>query len=114
MKPYWAMTDIEYGHLFADTELFIIFGCSLGPTDGWWWRRILDALSREPVSGKAASELIIYWWTPPGAPDPREEILEKFLLAAGTQPQDPIRLQVQDQIHVVVYTDQNPPVWLAT
>jgi hypothetical protein len=114
MKPYWAMTDIEYGHLFADTELFIIFGCSLGPTDGWWWRRILDALIREPASGKAASELIIYWWTPAGAHDPSEDILEKFLLGAGLEPQDPIRQQVQDQIHVVAYTDQNRPVWLAT
>lgn len=114
MKPYWAMTDIEYGHLFADVELFIVFGCSLGSTDGWWWRRILDALSREPVSGKSASELIIYWWTPAEALDSSEDILQKFLLGAGVESQNPIRQRVQDQIHVVVYTDQNPPVWLAT
>jgi hypothetical protein len=114
MKPYWAMTDIEYRHLFSDVELFIVFGCSLGSTDGWWWRRILDALSREPVSGKPVSELIIYWWTPVEAPDSSEDIVEKFLLGAGLDAQDPIGQQVHDQIHVVIYTDANPPIWLAT
>lgn len=114
MKPYWAMIDIEYGHLFADVELFIIFGCSLGLTDGWWWRRILGALLDAPADDKPRSELIIYWWTRDEAPDSSAEVVEKFLLGAGVEPHDPVRQRIQDQIHVVVYSDANPPVWLAT
>lgn len=114
MKPYWAMTDIEYGHLFADVELFIIFGCSLGVTDGWWWRRILGGLGGAPADDKPASEVVIYWWSPAEAPDSNADIVEKFFVGAGVAPDDPIRQRVQDQIHVVVYTDLDPPVWLAT
>jgi hypothetical protein len=54
------------------------------------------------------------WWTRPEAPDSNADIVQKFLLGAGVESQDPIRQRVQCQIHVVVYTDQNPPVWLAT
>lgn len=114
MKPYWAMTDVEYGHLFADTELFIVFGCSLGPTDGWWWRRILSALDGAPADDRPMSELIIYWWTRVEAPESPADVVDKFLVGAGVELQGSIRQRVQDQIHVVIYSDQNPPVWLAT
>lgn len=114
MKPYWAMTDIEYGHLFADTELFIIFGCSLGATDGWWWRRILGSLAADGPGGKPSSEVIIYWWSGGAEPASREAVVERFLGSAGVQANDPIRRRIQDQIHVVAYTDLDPPVWLAT
>lgn len=113
MKPYWAMTDIEYGHLFADVELFIIFGCSIGATDGWWWRRILDGLDGQPTD-RPPSELIIYWWSRAEAPISSANIVEKFFDGAGVESDDPARQRVQDRIHVVVYSDLDPPVWLAT
>jgi hypothetical protein len=114
MKPYWAMTDIEYGHLFADVELFIVFGCSLGATDGWWWRRILDGLDKEPAGGQPNSELVIYWWTSAEGAESSAAIVEEFFGGAGVEPEDPIRQRIHDQIHVVPYTDLDPPVWLAT
>ncbi|SDU68782.1 AbiH family protein [Jiangella alkaliphila] len=109
MKPYWAMNSIEYGHLFSDVRLFIIFGCSLGITDGWWWRRIVLGLG-----DRLASELVIYWWSSGHATTSSVDIVEKFFRGAGVDVDDPIRQRIQDRIHVVVYTDHEPPTWLAT
>lgn len=48
-KPFWAQNDVRYEHLFEDTELFVVFGCSLGDSDRWWWSRIGTALGNERV-----------------------------------------------------------------
>jgi len=114
MKPYWAMNRIEYGHLFLDTRLFIIFGCSIGDSDGWWWRRVYEALNRPTDDGVPLSELIIYWWSPVASPISREEVLAKFFAGVGEGPEESERAIVEDRIQVVVYTDEMPPVFLAT
>lgn len=114
MKPYWAMNRIEYGHLFPDTRLFIIFGCSLGESDGWWWRHVCKALNREPVDGRPLSELIIYWWSPAAKPATREDVLDTFFTAITGDPNSPERTSVQERIQIVLYTDETPPVFLAT
>jgi hypothetical protein len=114
MKPYWAMNRIEYGHLFSDTRLFIIFGCSLGESDGWWWRRVHEALNRQTDEGTPPSELIIYWWSPVASPNAREEILGTFFAGVGAHSDEPERTSVEDRIQVVLYTDDSPPTFLAT
>lgn len=114
MKPYWAMNRIEYGHLFPDTRLFIIFGCSLGESDGWWWRRVYEELNHKPDDGNPRSELIIYWWSPAVKPATREDVLDIFFTGATGNPNSPERASVQDQIQIVLYTDETPPVFLAT
>ena len=114
MKPYWAMNRVEYGHLFSDTRLFIIFGCSLGESDGWWWRRVYEALNREPVDGIPRSELIIYWWSPAEKPATREDVLDTFFAGATEYPNGLERAIVQDRIQIVLYTEETPPVFLAT
>jgi hypothetical protein len=114
MKPYWAMNRIEYGHLFSHTRLFIIFGCSLGESDGWWWRRVYQALNHKPEDGSPRSELIIYWWSPAAKPATREDVLDTFLTGVTGIPNSPERASVQDRIQIVLYTDETPPVFLAT
>lgn len=114
MKPYWAMNRIEYGHLFPDTRLFIIFGCSLGQSDGWWWRRIYEALNRQADDGAPRSELIIYWWSPAASPVTREEVLDTFFAGVAGSPNGPERAMVEDRIQTVVYAEERPPVFLAT
>lgn len=114
MKPYWAMNRIEYAHLFPDTRLFIIFGCSLGDSDGWWWRRIYDALNRQTDDGTPMSELIIYWWSPVARRASREEVLGTFFAGVAAGLDEPKRASVEDRIQVVVYSDEIPPVFLAT
>lgn len=114
MKPYWAMNRIEYAHLFPDTRLFIIFGCSLGESDGWWWRRIYEALNRQADDGTPMSELIIYWWSPAGSLASREEVLGTFFAGVAAALDEPKRASVEDRIQVVVYSDEIPPAFLAT
>lgn len=114
MKPYWAMNRIEYGHLFPDTRLFIIFGCSLGESDGWWWRRIYEALNRQTGDGAPLSELIIYWWSPVANPATREGVLDTFFASVAGDQDESRRASVEDRIQVVVYNDETPPVFLAT
>lgn len=114
MKPYWAMNRIEYGHLFSDTRLFIIFGCSLGESDGWWWRRIYEALNRQTGDGTPLSELIIYWWSPAASPHAREEILDTFFAGVAGDSDELERASVEDRIQVVLYGDGSPPAFLAT
>lgn len=114
MKPYWAMNQIEYAHLFSDTRLFIIFGCSLGASDGWWWRRVYDALNRQSTDGTPLSELIIYWWRPLDSPVSRDVVLEAFFRGVGGELYEHERASVKDRIHVVPYNDQTPRAFLAT
>ncbi len=112
MKPYWAMNRIEFSHLFDDAQLFIIFGCSLGLTDGWWWRQIMRALSSEQDEA-APRELIIYWWTDKVFSATAAEVLDRFFEAASVAPGDDRRQRVHDRIHVVAYGDDDPPVFLS-
>lgn len=114
MKPYWAMNRIEYGHLFSDTRLFIIFGCSLGKTDGWWWRRVYEALNCPSDDGASLTELIIYWWSPIPSSVTRKAVLDTFFAGVAGDLDEPERTSVEDRIQVVVYTDQSPPLFLAT
>jgi len=114
MKPYWAMNRIEYGHLFLDTRLFIIFGCSIGDSDGWWWRRIHEALNRPNNDGVPLSELIIYWWSPVEEPATRQEVLDIFFGGVGKVPDKAGRAMMESRIQVVLYSDESPPVFLAT
>lgn len=114
MKPYWGMNRIEYGHLFADTRLFIIFGCSLGESDGWWWRRVYEALARRADDGAPLSELIIYWWSPVANPANRDEVLNAFFFGVAKTAISDQRARVEDRIQVLVYTEEIPPVFLAT
>lgn len=114
MKPYWAMNRVEYGHLFSDTRLFIIFGCSLGKTDGWWWRRVYEALNRPTDDGTVPSELVIYWWSPAGGSVTREAVLDTFFAGVAGDLGERERASVEDRIQVVVYTADSPPVFLAT
>ena len=113
MKPYWAMNRIEYAHLFPDTRLFIIFGCSLGESDGWWWRRVYEALDRQNEDGTTPSELIIYWWSPVDNAAAREDVLRTFFAGAGHSG-EPRSASVEDRIQVIPYTDNSPPAFLAT
>lgn len=114
MKSYWAMNRVEYGHLFSDTRLFIIFGCSLGKSDGWWWRRVYEALNRQADNGGPLSELIIYWWTPVATHVTREEVLGTLFAGVAGTPDEPERASIEDRIQVVVYTDEIPSAFLAT
>lgn len=54
LKPYWAQNDKRYKSYFNDTDLFILYGLSLGKSDYWWWSNILSSLLNTDA------ELLIY------------------------------------------------------
>lgn len=58
-KDYWTQYELNYGSLFNDTKLFIIYGSSVGESDKWWWKNICKTLEKK-VETNEVSELIIY------------------------------------------------------
>lgn len=109
MKHYWARNDVEYKHLFADVRLFIVFGSSLGLTDGWWWRRIQDGLK-----ANANSELIIYWWHDGKGDRPDDAVvLDQFARGVGLGSHGGLPQGLVDRVHVVPHSPQTPVTWLS-
>jgi hypothetical protein len=70
VKSLWAQCQSKYNDKFNETELFIIYGCSIGESDNWWWRRIYERLISENPA-----ELIIYNY----GKDSEDVIKEKFI-----------------------------------
>lgn len=80
LKPYWAENDSKYKEYLDESELYIVFGHSIGESDKYWWKSIADSLD------KNKSELIIYNYICKDTEDTeskKDQIKEKFLDAAG-------------------------------
>lgn len=73
IKSYWAQCELNYSNFFDNTELFIIYGCSIGESDKWWWKKIYDRI----LSGGA--ELIIYNY----GSEERNVVIDKFIKSSG-------------------------------
>lgn len=109
-KPYWAQNRVKYEDLFSTTDLFIIFGCSLGDTDRWWWRAIVDGLQ-----DNNAADLILYWRR--GAKDAdltARTIRKRFATAAGYPGNPDILALLEERARVVLYDDGSVRAWLNT
>lgn len=92
------------------TDLFIIFGCSLGETDRWWWRTIIDGLM-----GNGDADLILYWRR--GASEPRltaTELRMRFAQAAGYGLDTSVIDALEERARVVLYDDSTDRAWLNT
>jgi hypothetical protein len=84
IKSYWGQNNRKYLNDFQDTELFIIYGMSLGSSDGWWMGNIYKRLLGTDNENKA--ELIIYSLKPDDYNDDNknlytEKIKNKFCKA---------------------------------
>ena len=55
VKSLWAQCEPKYEEKFDNTELFIVYGSSIGESDSWWWHRVFNRLVDENPA-----ELIIY------------------------------------------------------
>lgn len=114
-KPYWSQNELRYKDLFPETDLFIIFGCSLGHTDRWWWRSIADALLKE-TEDQEKPELLLYWRK--GSKEAQltaDDLRWRFAKAAGLAFDQKVQKMLASQIHVVLYDDSTMDrVWLNT
>lgn len=113
-KPFWAQNDRRYSHLFPETELFIVFGCSLGESDRWWWRSIADVLGQESTysgsGNKFWPEVILYWYDA-GGKKTADAVRREFLAAAGRSEQYD---HLKRYIRVVLFGPNQARVWLNT
>ncbi len=106
VKSFWARSKELYDHYFEDTELFIIFGCSLGLSDRWWWRRIFNRIKAED-----GAELIIYKY----GQESEENIKDLFFKGCCLNEQDNKYISIaRKNIYVVSYDDKSKlkPIFL--
>ena len=99
-KSYWAQNNLKYSTYFDDTQLFIIYGTSIGKTDSWWWKKVLYSLLNTD------SELIIYYYNINHYDE--ETIKAKFINACKVEELDNDNIEkVKNKIYVILYTDVN-------
>ncbi len=99
-KSYWAQNNQKYNEYFKDTQLFIIYGTSIGTTDSWWWERILYSLK------DTDSELIIYYYNAQSLDE--NAVKNKFIKACKVKNiEEDTLAAVKEKIYVVLYTDVN-------
>jgi hypothetical protein len=114
-KPFWAQNDLRYRHLFDDTELFIVFGCSLGESDRWWWKNIANSLGVERTRADGAStytpEMILYWFNEAGSTLTVEAVQDKFLSFCDNTGQ---AARLRQHVHVVLHDPATNRRWLKT
>lgn len=97
-KSYWAQNDQKYKSYFKDTELFVIYGTSIGITDSWWWQKIFEALQ------EGNSELIIYYYNYNQRNE--EEVKCMFIDACKVISSNEQIAKVKDKIYVVLHNEK--------
>jgi len=76
LKPYWAQNDKKYKSYFRNTDLFILYGLSLGDSDFWWWNNILNSLL------ETDAELIIYNYNRTNNHESDNDTINRFINVA--------------------------------
>lgn len=114
-KPFWAQNQRRYEHLFNDTELYILFGCSIGDSDKWWWKQIAESLGVERTYTDRTEtyipELLIYWYNSSLSPKTVEDVRLHFLQAAGVEGRAD---DLSPYIHIVLFDSTTERTWLST
>lgn len=97
VKSVWARNEELYRNYFEDTKVFIIYGCSLGKSDNWWWRKIFERLV-----GSECAELIIYNY----GTNSEEEVIDKFFEGCCLHEKDKINIaSARENIFVINFGD---------
>lgn len=99
LKPYWAQNDKKYKSYFNDTNLFILYGLSIGDSDFWWWNNILNSLL------ETDSELIIYNYNSNNESD--SDTINRFINVATNEKLDDGKLdKLHKKIAIVQYNSK--------
>lgn len=105
-KHYWAQLEYKYGSILDATELFIVFGSSLGSTDSWWWKSIARRISQP--EGRAA-ELFVYQFDDGSLERGvrHQEIVDEFVRYASSGPGgEAVSVdKLRDRIFSIFYND---------
>ena len=99
LKPYWAQNDKKYKSYFDYTDLFILYGLSIGDSDFWWWNTILNSLL------KTDAELIIYNYNSNNESD--SDTINRFINVATNEKLDDGELdKLHQKIAIVQYNSE--------
>lgn len=77
LKPYWAENDKKYKPFLENTDLYIIFGHSIGESDRYWWKIIAENIANEKA------ELIIYNFSIDNTDAEKNRVALNFIDKAG-------------------------------
>ncbi|NRO85260.1 hypothetical protein IMAU10149_01852 [Lactobacillus helveticus] len=102
-KEYWTRYSIEYEKLFSQTQLFIIYGSSIGESDKWWWKEICSRLAKNYGSYPSA-ELIVYSYR---KKFDKNAFVKKYVKDSKE------RIRVSNRIHVREYNNSDQNVFLS-
>lgn len=107
-KPYWSQANYKYKPYFKETDLFIIYGLSLGETDSWWWEQIYSELKNdaEKNNEKKCKELIIYFYD--NASEYTVDDVKKIFINHSNSDDDADKVNlIKNRIYVVIHNDNN-------
>lgn len=90
-KEYWNKAEKDYSSMFSNTDLFVIYGHSLGETDKWWWKKMLSQIKLRE------KEIIIYEYGEQNLKEKLEQYCEKLDFE-----------DVKDQIFCVRFDEETP------
>lgn len=93
VKSFWARDELRYKEKFNDTELFIIYGSSIGESDSWWWNNVYMRL----IDDNNPAELIIYNY----GNESEEEIKDKFIRNCSINIEEDLYNKAKNNIYVV-------------
>jgi len=99
VKSIWARSEELYGKYFKNTNVFIIYGCSLGSSDKWWWKKIYNRISVEN-----GAELLIYHY----GYEAEDVVIQRFFDGCGLSEEERKSISVaQNNIYVIRFNKSN-------
>lgn len=101
VKPYWIENNNNYEKYLNESNLYIVFGHSIGESDRYWWKSISDNLKNKKA------ELIIYNFTYNDTNEEKMKVKFKFLVAAGWDEEETIS-DILKSIFVVNFNPDKP------
>lgn len=101
VKPEWVENNNNYEKYLIESNLYIVFGHSIGASDRYWWKSIADNLKNKNA------ELIIYNFTYNDTNEEKMKVKFKFLVAAGWDEEETVS-DVLKSIFVVNFNPGKP------
>lgn len=99
-KNYWFDNSQKYTEILSKAQLIVVFGCSLGESDAWWWDHIYTQLKEEK------SYLMIYFYNKRHKKN-EDEVRDLFIERSGNSPDSTEKSKITERIAVRLYENDS-------
>ena len=99
-KNYWFDNSQKYTEILSKAQLIVVFGCSLGESDAWWWNHIYTQLKEEK------SYLMIYFYNKRHKKT-EDEVRDLFIERSGNSPDSTEKSKITERIAVRLYENDS-------